>query len=302
METSHFIKEMQQAPEGRWVEIEKIIEGMDRQLKHGVTKEISYHAQLSLLYSILKDVENTRLHAAQVPETAPKEDKRSSYFAIARMLIYKKKVAEAIDWYNRLIEMDDTNDMAFLELGWCLHNEKRFEEAANAFERGVRLEEDSFELWEGFALSLAMQDKFREAIPSFKKAMEFDTRGTQRHYYEYMIGLCYERMNDFYRSLAHYSKSLEAKPDFINSLNNIAALYYNEEADVTTAISYLKKAEIIAVQKDDKDLLQLVYINLGRLYGVVLEFDKKEYYNSKLWALFGLPPGEDLDDEDDWRP
>ncbi len=132
-------------------------------------------------------------------------------------------------------------------------------------------ENDNSEAFVSLARILVYENKVDEAISLYEKALQadptHDTATGNDHYYEYMLGLCYSHLGDFYRALAHYTKSLDAKPSFGHALNNMATLYFEHEADIKTAIGYLQKAEAIAEDEEDVQLLQLVCINLVRLYG-----------------------------------
>jgi hypothetical protein len=79
----------------------------------------------------------------------------------------------------------------------------------------------------------------------------------------------------------------------------MAALYFEHEADIKTAIEYLKKAEEVAEEQGDGLILQRVYINLVRLYGLIAEYDLQELYNSKLLSLLGFGDADDDDEEGD---
>ena len=68
----------------------------------------------------------------------------------------------------------------------------------------------------------------------------------------------------------------------------MASLYLEHETDIKTAIAYLKKAEAIAEADNNSQLLQLVYINLTRLYNLIKEFELAELYNKKLLSVLGF--------------
>jgi tetratricopeptide (TPR) repeat protein len=300
------IREMQEAPKGPWTAMEEIIKGLKNQYEAGTTKEESYHSQLALLHSIMKQPEECRLHAGQVSESADLTDILNMYISLARIYVYEKNLKEAISYYEKCLLADPDHEMALDEIAWCCYHEKRYEEAEKWFRKGLALEEEaiSYTLWEGMGLSLSELKKYKEAIPYFEKALSLDTNKVNVHYFEYLIGLCYAHENDFYRALAHYIKSLDADPRFAPTLNNIGALYYEQEADIKTAIEYFKKAEKIAEDEKDTQTLQLVYINLSRLYNLLSDYDLKDLYNNRLLNLLGL--GEfggdnENDEDDDWN-
>jgi tetratricopeptide (TPR) repeat protein len=289
------VTEMQSVPEEPMTYLEETIGNITRQWKDGITPEVSYHSQMALLYGIMKNADECRLHAALIPDTASINDKVNKYISLARILVYEKHVEEAIGYYQKCLDIDTEHEMILEEIAWCCYHIKQYTEAEKWFRQLTILEPEWGNVWEGLALTLAEQKNYIEAIVYFTKALELVTNAINVDYYEYMIGLCYGNNDDFYRALSHYTKSLDANPRYAPSLTNIAALYFNHEADIKIAISYLQKAEVIAEGDEDNQLLQLVYINLGRLYSMIADYDLKDRYNSKLLTLLGFNSNMDED-------
>ncbi len=158
------------------------------------------------------------------------------------------------------------------EAGWCCLKLKQWQQAEDWFTKGTLLEGDTETFWEGLGLTLAQQKKYVEALPGFKKGREL-CHILHGYYYDHLIGQCYANLNDFYRALGHYTKCLNANPTYTNALNDIATLYFNEEGDMDTAINYLKKAEAIAESNKEYSILQIIYMNLSRIYRKIKEFE-----------------------------
>ncbi len=295
------IIEMQKAPEGSWPAVEEIIESIERQYRAGTTTKESYHGQMALMYSTLKRPEECRFHAAGVSEDAESMDKTNAYISLARILVFEKNLKEAINYYEKCLEADPENEMALDELAWSCYHEKRYPEAETWFRKVILTDEESiFCSFEGLGLTLSALKRYAEAIPYFEKELSLEHNKINIHYFEYLIGLCYANEDDFYRALAHYTKSLDARPQYAPTLINIGALYFEHEADIKNAIGYFKKAEKIAEEEDDFLLRQLVYINLSRLYGMIAEYNLKDLYDARLLTLLGFSePDDDRDDEGD---
>jgi tetratricopeptide (TPR) repeat protein len=296
------IREFQEPPKGSWEFMEESIKSLTRQYEKGTTKEVSYHSQLTLIYSILKQPDKCRFHAAMVPDDADADDVAEVAISMARISIYEKNLKEAIAYYEKCLRVNPDHAMALDEIAWCCYHEKRFDEAEKWFREMIPLEEDPerWSIWQGLGLTLSELKRYDEARSCFEKEMSHKQNKTNVHYYEHLIGLTYSKENDFYRALAHYTKSLDAKPAYAPALNDIAALYFEQEADIKTAIGYLKNAEEVAEEQGDGPTLQLVYVNLIRLYGLIAEYDLQELYNSKLLGLLGFGDIEiDEDDDDD---
>jgi tetratricopeptide (TPR) repeat protein len=282
------IAEMQEVPNSPMPEIERMVEQITNQWREGITPAINYHSQMALLNGIMKNVEQCRYHAALVPDDARDEDKLNAYISTARMLVYEDKINEAVDDYNRCLQIDDEHEMALLEIAHCYTHLKLFAHAEEFFERALQLMPDQATLWEELGLVLSHRQKYEDAITAFVKALQLDELVENIPYYEYLIGLCYANLNDFYRALAHYTKSLDANPSYAPSLTNMATLFYEHEADIKTAVSYLNKAEPIAKAEGNNELLQIIYINLIKLYSQIAEYDLKDFYNDKLLQILGF--------------
>ena len=296
------IKELQDSPLESWPFLEGIITDVTRQYKEGTTKENAYHSQLALLYANLKNVEEFRKHAAMVPDDADANDKMNVFISLGRMMIYEKKLEEAIPYYEKCLQVDPGHEMALDEIGWCCYELKRYEAAEGWFRSVISADDvDSPSAWHGLGLTLSAMKRYVEAIPCFENAFKHEGTAVNTNYYEYLIGLCYANDNDFYRAMAHYMKSLDADPRYAASLVNIAALYYEHESDIKTAIEYLKKAEELAEADDDVHTLQLAYMNLSRLYTRLADYDLKEHYTAKLLELLGFgAPSDDEETEDEF--
>lgn len=261
--------------------------------------EAHYYAQLSFSYCNLFRVAECKHHAALLPDWAHIQEKGLALTSVARMLVYEKKIEEALHYYEQAFAIDPEDQVAIEEAGWCCYELKQWEQAIQWFTKGALLMDDYETFWEGLALSLAQQQKFEEAITAFKKALDLCNQEYMAYHYDHLLGQCYANLGDFYRALGHYTKSLNANPTYAPALNDIAALYNNEEGDIETAVGYLTRAEITAKENGDRHLLQVVYMNLARLYGQTKEFALHEYYQAKLLEVLGFGNLFDLDEDGD---
>ena len=294
------IRSFQEPPTGSWEAMKDIIKSVEHQYEEGTTKEVSYHRQLALIYSILKQPDKCRFHAARVPDDADALEVTEVAISLARIFIYEKNLKEAIVSYEKCLRVEPENEVALDEIAWCCYHEKRYDEAEKWFRKliAVTEEPDGFSIWQGLGLTLAELKRYGEARSCFEKELSHESHNANVYYYEHLIGLTYSNENDFYRALSHFTKSLDARPDYAPALNDMAALYFEHEADIKTAIEYLKKAEEVADEEGDGLILQRVYINLVRLYGLISDYDQQELYNYKLLSLLGFGDIE-IDEEED---
>jgi pentatricopeptide repeat protein len=298
------IREFQEPPTGSSEAMKDIIKSVEHQYEKGTTKEASYHTQLALIYSVLKQPDKCRFHAAKVADDADAQEVAEVAISLARIFIYEKNLKEAIACYEKCLRADPENEMALDEIAWCCYHDKRYDEAEKWFREMIALEiePERWSIWQGLGLTLAASKRYGEARSCFEKELCYEHNKGSLHYYEHLIGLTYSSENDFYRALAHYTKSLDVQPAYAPALNDMAALYFEHDADIKTAIGYLKKAEEVAEEQGDGFMLQKIYINLVRLNGLIAEYDLQELYNHKLLSLLGfgdIEIDEDDDDNDD---
>ena len=64
---------------------------------------------------------------------------------------------------------------------------------------------------------------------------------------------------------------------------------------------WLKQAEAIVEETGNDNLMQIICINMSRLFKLILDYDKEQHYIQKLLALLGLSDAIsfDHDDQDD---
>lgn len=274
-----------QTNNGLW---KKMITDTSKRWNDKTISEAHYYAQLSLCYSCMFKPDECKMYAALVPDWADVQEKAEALVSVARMLVYEKKIKEALDYYTRVHALDLEHEVAIEEAGWCCFELKRWEQAEDWFAKGTILMEDYVTFWEGLGHSLAKQEKYEEALSAFKKAIHLCNKKRDGYYYHHMIGQCHANLNDFYRALGEHIKSIDANLTYCEGLIDIAALYFNHAGDINKAIEYLKKAEAFAEKDKNDGALQLVYMNLVNIYNKTMEFELYEHYQAKLMRKLGF--------------
>lgn len=140
-------------------------------------------------------------------------------------------------------------------------------------------------LWTNAGRALALAGKESEAEFYFKVALKILPEDAMTNY---MMGQVYQNRDDVYRAMHHYMIALKTQPEFPEVYNNLAAIAYNEDGNISEAVEHIEKA--LSMSEDPK-MLQTLYLNLARLYHKIAEYDKHEYYKAKWAEALGLPPG-----------
>jgi tetratricopeptide (TPR) repeat protein len=284
--------ELQEPPEDEYPFFDETLRTLRRQYDNGSTPPDQFHSQATLVYSWRKDPYLTRVHAKRVPETTNPHWVAEAKVAVARILVFEKNIPEAIETYQQALQSEADHEVAHEELAHCLVNVGRYEESLTHFDCALEsFDNDNEDLWEGKGKALAELRRFEDAIDCFKKAIEYCRHVSSHCVFHNNIGQCYHSLEDNYRALSHYRQALDIKPDYAEAIQNMGAVYFNDNEDlydVQVAIDHLKRAEAIAESKGNSQLLTLVYRNLGTLYQRVAEFELAEEYKAKMMDSIGF--------------
>ncbi|MHC4532471.1 MAG: tetratricopeptide repeat protein [Planctomycetota bacterium] len=97
-----------------------------------------------------------------------------AHFNLARILMQKKHVAEAVTELQQTIQIDPNHVGALNMLGMALGRQQKFAEAQAHLERAVRLEPDHAEARNNLGVVYSAQGRLREAVVQFEAALRFD--------------------------------------------------------------------------------------------------------------------------------
>jgi Flp pilus assembly protein TadD len=97
-----------------------------------------------------------------------------AHFNLARILMQKGRVAEAVTELQQTIQIDPNHVGALNMLGMALGRQQKFTEAQSHLERAVRLEPDHAEVRNNLGAVYSAQGRLREAVVQFEAALRVD--------------------------------------------------------------------------------------------------------------------------------
>lgn len=189
---------------------------------------------------------------------------------------YIKDFQSAEYWFTKLEQIEECEEYAWMKLADLFYEIKDFDRSISYYEKCMEIYEDNFEALCGKGRCLAGKKLFTESIALFSKASELYPNDALSHYY---LGVSYQTIEDQYRAMHHYMKALELDPDFAEVYNNVGKLYADFDGDIKTAIRYLETA---LEHVENGQLMQMLYINLARLNQRIADYERSDYYQSKI--------------------
>ena len=177
----------------------------------------------------------------------------------------------AVDVYKKIIAIDAYMSEAWFNLGQVYFNEEKYEKALEAYDYVLAINDsDPISLVQkGHALF--QLKRYDDAVEAY---MEYAEQTAEKWHVHTFIGECFERLEDFPRSLFYYKKALEEVPNNFDALVG-AAICYLEMEEYTESLSYLRSA----LELDDKSADVWVYfaeanIGLGKIDDALQAFLK----------------------------
>lgn len=217
------------------------------------------------------------------------------------VLAAKGRIPEAIEHYQKAIEIDPTCADAYNNLGTIYLNQGQLDEAARLYHRAIDIYPSFAEAYNNLGILLMKQGRPAEAIEQFQKALElepdnaeiqnnlanvFTTQGRAdeaiEHYRQalaqmpdsvhahYQLGFLLQGRGEFAASVAQFQMVLELDPKHVSAQNNLAWLLAtcpdNSVRNGTKAIELAQQAVQLSGGEASEilDTLAAAYAEAGR--------------------------------------
>ncbi len=168
------------------------------------------------------------------------------------LLLSKKQYYEALQNYNKILEMNPKNEVALLGKGFALEYLERYEEALNAFNKALEINpEDETTLLRKESV-LEHLERYEEALDTSNKALEINSKNEVALLEK---GSALDHLKRYEEALDAFNKALEINPKYLNALGYKGCILRNlkryDEALLTlnNAIEIFPKNEDILLCK-----------------------------------------------------
>jgi len=125
-------------------------------------------------------------------------------------LLELKRYEEALDAYDKAIQVQPNYLEAWNNRGKALDHLQRYEEAINSFDAALKIKPDDLEAWNGRGNVQIKLQQYSEAIASFNKAVKLQPNYTPAWYRR---GLALHNLRQYQKAVESYDKAVEYKPD-----------------------------------------------------------------------------------------
>ena len=230
----------------------KAVESLETALRYA-DDDAEILSMIGMEYLYLEEFDTARFNFAKSLDV--EYENYSSLYNIIYCFDMTGKHEEAADYLRDYIEREPYSEIAWHQLGRQLYILKSFEEALEAFEYSILIDEQFIGAHLEKAKTLEELERFEEAIDFYHKTMELDTPTS----FAYLrIGNCFQKLGREIDAIDFYNKTVNEDPlldkgwlaltdIYVKNQNHHKALFYIKKAlsiDEENASYWHKFAEI----------------------------------------------------------
>jgi tetratricopeptide (TPR) repeat protein len=168
-----------------------------------------------------------------------------AYYLLGGLAYDDKKLAEAVDYYEKTVLLSDEFEQAYYDLAGAQINLDRPKDALETLSRAREKFKESFMIEFLTGMSYAREKDYTNAISHFTSAeMIGRTSEPERlnRYFYFEAGASFERKGDFDEAQKYFEKSLQLSPDFAEALNYLGYMLADRGVKLEKARELIEKA------------------------------------------------------------
>jgi tetratricopeptide (TPR) repeat protein len=132
--------------------------------------------------------------------------KHTLFSSLGDLLRSVELYKNALDCYQKALQLDQSNASTFFGQGVALSNLDRDQEALESYQKAIYLDPESVDAWVNRGTLLYNLERYEEALESYKKALDFDPKS---------VGVWVNK-GDALDNLERYEEALESYQEAIN--------------------------------------------------------------------------------------
>jgi tetratricopeptide (TPR) repeat protein len=190
---------------------------------------------------------------------------------LGRYLYNKGHIKEAIEHYQKAIQIDPNYAEAPNNLGAALAAEGRFDEAIENYRKAIQISPNFAYALNNLGMALAARGQFDDAIVNYRKAIQISPNFADALD---NLGAALTVKGRFDEALGYYRQALAIDPNIAGAQNNLGILLA-KQGQITEAIEYYQKAiELNPARAEFYNNLGNLLATQGRPAEAIRQFQK----------------------------
>lgn len=238
----------------------------------------------SRIYLQLEDYDAAIRDARRAIEIDPENIYASN--TLGDIYRYQNLNEQAIEAYQEAINREGQKETPVIleNIGHCYESLGRFREAAEAFEKNVKLYSKRPRSYISYGNVLIHNKEYDKAIDQFELAMT--NNNADKAYFRWKIGKVYMTRGDYPNAVKIYKKMLKDSPRSSLAYDGLGEYYLYVRARYAKAVKYYLKAYEIALANKDKDQMIEYAFELSYAYYMKADMKNAKYYIQKIMDMY----------------
>lgn len=199
-----------------------------------------------------------------------------NYNEIGIQAFQEKRYEDAAQAFNKAIEANPEDAVGYINFGTLLAAMNDIERAERFFQKAITVDEKAATAYYGLANLYYEAERFTEAAKLYQKSIEHGIQGADAYY---MLAKCFERSEEYKLALPYMQRAAELAPKDIQIRLAYGILL------CTLEMFDFAKVELEYVIEEDWNNADAHY-NLGVLYAVsTTDTEKAKYHLKQAYTL-----------------
>jgi len=190
--------------------------------KEWVNKGIKIPGKQTNITTEDKDKFNKVISKLRTDEALGKSLTATDYLLLGDGCFYDKKYSEAIEKYQKALEIDPDYVDAYCNLGNVLDEQKKYFEAITEYKKALAINPNAASAYCNWGVTLSKQLQYSNAIKKYIKAIQIDSDCVEAYY---NWGNALVKCEKYSEAIKKYQKTIEIKPDYAVAYYNRACAY-----------------------------------------------------------------------------
>ncbi|HSF73920.1 MAG TPA: tetratricopeptide repeat protein [Microcoleus sp.] len=279
--------------EGENTPSEQAIEELAKQIKLSIQSLLGYVGDLKdslgkcagLIYKSLRcntfrertdSLLQAKIQCEKLTHCHPKL-KHTLFSIICDLLVSAERYKEALDCYQKAVELDQGNASTFVGQGVALDHLERYEEALESCQKAIDLDPEYVNAWVNRGKALLHLKRYEEALESVLKALDLAPKSVDAWVHQ---GAALRTLERYEEALESFQKALDLDTESVDAWVNRGNTLFNLERYEEALESY-QKALYLAPESVD------AWVNRG---AVLLNLERYEEAMESLQKALYLAP------------
>jgi tetratricopeptide (TPR) repeat protein len=189
------------------------------------------------------------------PNAAP------AHYQLGRCLQDRGRLDEAMAEYRRAIDLGPKGPLAYHHLGLCLQDRGQLDEAMASYRRAIELDPKQSASHHNLGLCLQARGDLDEAMASYRRAIELDPKRSASHHH---LGMCLQARGDFDEAMTMFRRAIELDPRGFPAHYHLGVCLEARDRLEEAIVEFRKATELDARSRLGHEALATALLRRGR--------------------------------------